>query len=147
MKFFSSLVNTCFFIGKSSIAPGTLGSIFALLIWIFFLSSYESRMISLLLVTILSYFTISSDLNNSDEKDPQYIVVDEVVGMWISLLFVPLNDFRIIILAFGIFRLLDIFKPSIIARVQNIDGAIGVLIDDVLCGIITAIIIIGIVGL
>jgi len=147
MKFFSSLVNTCFFIGKSSIAPGTLGSIFALLIWIFFFPSYELRLVSLLLLTILSYFTISSDLDNNDEKDPQYIVADEVVGMWISLLFVPSNDFRIIILAFIVFRLLDILKPSIIARVQNVEGAAGVLIDDIVCGIITSIIIIGVVSL
>ena len=67
-------------------------------------------------------------LNNV--KDPQYIVIDEVIGLWIALFFIPSNDFINIILAFIIFRLLDILKPSIINRVQNIKGVSGVLLDD-----------------
>ena len=148
MNLFSSLINTCFLLGKSSFAPGTIGSLFALIVWFLFSPAVgNSGFLIIVLITALSYWTILFELSNTSEKDPQYIVIDEAIGMWLSLLFISPNDFINIGLAFTMFRLLDILKPSIIARVQNVEGAAGVLIDDIVCGIITSIIIIGVVSL
>ena len=147
MKFFSLSFNTFFFTGKSPIAPGTVGSFFALLFWLLFLPSYEVRMLFIILFALISYFTISSELSNNNIKDPQHIVIDEVLGMWIALLFIPSNNFTNIILAFTIFRLLDIFKPSIIKRVENLEGALGILLDDIICGFITLILLIGLTNI
>tara|TARA_Y100000996_G_scaffold252680_1_gene198778 strand:+ start:97 stop:537 length:441 start_codon:yes stop_codon:yes gene_type:complete len=137
------LFNSFFFAGKSPVAPGTIGSFFALLFWLLFLPSYELRILFIVLFTLVSYFTISSEISSSNIKDPQHIVIDEVLGMWIALLFIHPNNFINIILAFVIFRLLDIFKPSVINRVENLEGAAGILLDDIVCGFITSILLIG----
>ena len=147
MIFFSSLFNTFFFSGNSPIAPGTVGSFSALLFWWLFLPSYETRLVFLILFIFISCFTISFDLQLNNIKDPQYIVIDEVIGLWIALFFIPSNDFINIILAFIIFRLLDILKPSIINRVQNIKGVSGVLLDDIICGFITSMLLIGMINI
>ena len=93
MNFLVSLINTCLFTGKIAKAPGTSGSIFALIIWWVFSPSISSMLILLVLITLLSYYTISIALKNTDDKDPQYIVIDEAIGMWISVLFISTNDF------------------------------------------------------
>ena len=88
----------------------------------------------------LSYFTILLELRDTSDKDPQHIVIDEAIGMWISILF--LDNIMFIVLAFILFRLLDILKPSIIYYSQFLKGPYGILMDDILSGIITALIII-----
>ena len=145
MKSFSSLINNCFLFGKFPIAPGTAGSIFALIMWLIFVPLIgEISIFIIFLITILSYFTISFELGETSQKDPEHIVIDEAIGMWISLLFISPYNFIHIGLAFSIFRLLDILKPSVINRSQNIKGAGGVLMDDILSGLITSMIILGI---
>ena len=147
MIFLSSLFNTFLFSGKSPIAPGTVGSFAALVFCFFFLPSYELKLVFIFSFTLLSYITISYELKASKEQDPQHIVIDEVIGMWIALLFMPSNNISYMVLAFIIFRFLDILKPSIINRIQNIKGAFGILLDDMACGFITSIILLGIVSL
>ena len=149
MSWFDSLINTFFLLGKSPFAPGTIGSLGALTAWIlipqlsFFTMSYL-----ILCIIALSYFTILDHLSNTHEKDPQYIVIDEVVGMWIALLPLGLykSDIGIVLLAFVLFRLFDIVKPSIIYRSQFLQGPLGVLMDDIVAGIITSLIIFGIIS-
>ena len=144
MNVLISLINTCLFTGKIPIAPGTAGSIFALIIWWIFSPSISSMLIILVLVISLSYYAISITLKSTDDKDPQYIVIDEAIGMWISVLFIAKNDFLNIFLAFICFRLLDIIKPSIIYRIQHIRGPWGILADDIVSGIFTCLVFIGI---
>ena len=144
MKLFSSLINTCLFVGLSPLAPGTVGSIFALFVWWFFQPSFAILIILIIIISLLSYFTILFELTNTNKKDPQYIVVDEAIGMWISVLFLSTNDYVYIIFALILFRLFDILKPSIINRVQNIKGPVGILFDDIIAGLMTCMIIAGI---
>ena len=144
MKLFSSLINTCFFVGMTPLVPGTLGSIFALIIWLFFSPPLTLMIISLLLLIFLSYITILFELRDTDDKDPQHIVIDEAIGMWIALLFISPVNFLSIASAFIIFRMLDIFKPSIIGRSEKIQGAGGILMDDILSGMITCMVCLGI---
>jgi phosphatidylglycerophosphatase A len=73
------------------------------------------------------------------EKDDRRIVIDESCGMLISLLFLPKRTF-LYILAFVIFRLLDIVKPPPADACQRIKGGLGVTLDDVVAGIYTNII-------
>ena len=150
MKFFNSLFNTFFFLGKIPIAPGTIGSIGALILW-YFLPSLSFLVILCLLLSIIcfSYSTILSVLKDTSEKDPQSIVIDEVIGMWIALL--PLYSMKYhytyILIAFLLFRFLDIIKPSIINRIQFIPGPWGILLDDIVAGIITSLIVVGIMSI
>ena len=144
MKLFSSLINTCLFVGLSPLVPGTVGSIFALFLWWFFQPSFTIFITIIIIISLLSYFTILFELTNTNKKDPQHIVVDEAIGMWISVLFLSANDYLHIIFAFILFRLFDILKPSIINRVQNIKGPVGILFDDIIAGLMTCMIIAGI---
>ena len=147
MNSFALLINTFLFIGKAPVVPGTIGSIFALIIWwLCNPISITLVIIFLILISFLSYYTISITLKHTNEKDPQYIVIDEAIGMWIALLSLESyrNDIFYILLAFILFRLLDILKPSLIYRVQLIPGPLGILLDDIIAGIITYLIIVGI---
>jgi phosphatidylglycerophosphatase A len=74
-----------------------------------------------------------------NKKDPGCIVIDEVAGMLLALSFIP-YDFKIIFLAFLIFRILDTLKPFPAARLQNLPGAVGVMGDDLVAGIYTNIV-------
>ena len=144
IKSISLFLNTCFFVGRIPIAPGTMGSIFALIIWYFLNPSLGFMITFLIVITLFSYYTISTTLESSNEKDPQYIVIDEAIGMWIALSFVSSYNLLNGCIAFLLFRLLDIFKPSIIYRLQFFSGALGVLLDDILAGLISGLIIAGI---
>lgn len=66
--------------------------------------------------------------------DPSKVVVDEIVGVWIAMLFVPFSLLNLF-LAFGLFRVFDIWKPLGIRRMEKLKGGWGVMMDDVLAGI------------
>lgn len=68
-------------------------------------------------------------------KDPSRIVVDEMVGVWIALLAVPEGNLLYALAAFVLFRFFDILKPFGIRKMEELPGGIGVMMDDVLAGI------------
>ena len=70
-----------------------------------------------------------------NDHDPSEVVIDEAVGMWIALFMLP-HSIAIYSMAFILFRIFDIFKPSFIYRVQNLPSGWGIMMDDVLAGII-----------
>ena len=71
-----------------------------------------------------------------NDPDPSEVVIDEAVGMGISLFMLP-HNLTIYSLAFVLFRSFDIFKPSFIYRIQNFPGGWGIMLDDVLAGFFT----------
>lgn len=89
-------------------------------------------------VLILVFFFLG--VKSADEleaewgHDPSKIVVDEMVGVWIAMLFVPFN-FTNLFLAFVLFRIFDIWKPFGIRRMEALKGGWGVMMDDVLAGV------------
>jgi phosphatidylglycerophosphatase A len=81
-------------------------------------------------------------------RDPGAIVIDEVVGQWISVLPVPLIPdprLRLGLWVFGflLFRFLDIVKPGPIRKLQELPGGWGIVFDDVLAGLVTAVAVAG----
>ena len=91
----------------------------------------------------LGFYCCYNFYKHSEEKDPSYIVIDEAVGMMIALFLIP-KVLELYLLAFLIFRFLDIIKPSIIYRSQYFDYGIGIMLDDILSGLITLLILSGI---
>ena len=75
----------------------------------------------------------------AQRKDPPIIVIDEVCGMLLGLLFLP-YDIKLIILAFIIFRVLDTLKPWPIGKIEKLKGSLGIMGDDIVAGIYTNII-------
>ena len=139
------IVNFCtlFNLGFIKFMPGTFGSLVSLPIgyiilklfgfWIFIL------IITLLLV--ISYYAIAKYLIAKKSKDPKEIIIDEFIGQFIALIFIP-DTILGLLVSFLLFRFFDITKLYPINKAEKIPGAIGVLADDVVAGLMTACIII-----
>ena len=143
MKLFSKYFVTLFGIGYAPIAPGTLGSIFAILIWYISLKFINIYLFYLILIISLSvsFKLINIYLISEVKDDPSEVIIDEYIGQSIPLLF--LIDFNLfeVLLAFCAFRFFDITKIYPINRAENLSGAKGVIIDDIIAGIYSLIII------
>ncbi len=131
---------------------GTLASLFTGLIWLFFTSYFNPgiyfQVLFLFILIFISVLSINKYMPNSDNNDPEEIVIDEACGMIISMLFINLiepnpshySNFIYFLFTFIIFRLLDGAKPSFIYRIQLLNTPFSILLDDIVAGIITFII-------
>ncbi len=137
---------TWFGAGFSFHAPGTMGSLnaipmAALIAWL--AGSNALALASFVPFGLGMFFTARYLRKEPGDLDPQWIVIDEVVGLWITLSVVPLNVIWYVI-GFGLFRLADIYKPwPVIWADQNLPGAWGIMLDDVLAGLYAAGVLLG----
>ena len=132
---------TFFYTGLSPKAPGTVGSLLALVFGVAIVRflSLETLFLSTILVTILGIKRINAYEADGGEHDDKSIVIDEVAGMWLALVLSSTTWLQIG-LSFLFFRLFDIWKPSIIGRIdRKVKGGIGVMGDDVIAGIFAGI--------
>ena len=138
----SLLISTLFGLGYLSKFPGSLASFVTLpIFWV--LSKFISHVnlvILLVIMTFLSFLIIHLTLKTINEKDPGYIVLDEFIGQFIALLFCN-ETFSAFIAAFVIFRIFDILKPFPISFFDKLNNSFGVLMDDIIAGLISGIII------
>ena len=137
----SHFISTFFYLGKVKYAPGTVASLATLFVWYSFIP--ENILIRFLIfssISVIGFFSIKYSLVCYKDKDPQEIVIDEVVGMSLPILF--LTDLVIMLIAFILFRVFDILKPSIIYYSQFYDGAYGVILDDLLAGLCTIVLLV-----
>jgi phosphatidylglycerophosphatase A len=116
-------------VGYAPVAPGTFGSAAGLLLW-WLLPATPAVQIGVIVVL----FVVGSWSGSIAEKhfgrtDPGQVVVDEVMGMLITLLFIPVG-WPGAILGFLIFRVADIIKPYPANRLESLHGGIGVMADD-----------------
>ncbi len=131
--------------GLSPKAPGTAGSFVALIFGVILLQFIDSSTLLLLslLVTVIAIKQIDIYEKEVGLHDSDEIVIDELAGMWLALSICGINSENIYILAplaFVFFRLFDIYKPSIIGRVdREVKGGLGVMGDDILAGIFAGI--------
>ena len=142
MKKWHELIATCFYIGYIPKAPGTFGSLAGLAIaWLYSIYfNHTFYIIPIEILLILGIFSSYSVVNTTKLKDPQIIVIDEVVGMMIALDgSLPITFLRGI-LGFIFFRIFDIWKPFPIRKLEKLPSAFGVMADDVLAGIYAQII-------
>jgi phosphatidylglycerophosphatase A len=129
------------YIGNISFAPGTFGSVFGLFVC-FFLSKIDfSIAVLLTLIFILSAIWIAGEAEKIlGEEDPGCIVIDEIAGIILTLSGLPFN-ITSMTAGFLIFRALDIWKPYPIRLLENkFSGGIGIVLDDVVAGILSNVI-------
>jgi phosphatidylglycerophosphatase A len=123
-------------IGRLKPAPGTWGSLVALPLVVF------GPVIALLLgllVTLLGFFATREVLRDAPDEDPGWIVVDEAAGMLIALAGLTAEaSIWGVLIAFGLFRIFDIFKPWPISWADQQSGAFGVMLDDIVAGALVA---------
>jgi len=117
-------------------APGTWGSLFALLPWYFCRSLHLYQYLTLLVgLFILGFFTAGSAEKIINRPDPGCIVIDEILGIFITLTLAP-NHPAAWIIGFLLFRFFDIVKPFPVSWFDtHLHGGIGIMMDDVAAGI------------
>ena len=152
MNKFNLLFITFFKIGKIKFAPGTVASLITCLLFLLFVNLFNIVILFFctLLIALYSIIAINNSFDSFDSNDPQEIVIDEVVGQMLPLLSVPIYETLYIapkeyycIAAFILFRLFDIWKPFPINYIDiNTEGSLGIMLDDILAGIYTIIILI-----
>lgn len=130
MNLISKIIGSGFFTGYIPIASGTFGSFAALLIYL--IPGFQRLEILVPMIIIFSAWGIH--LGNIFEKeygkDPSQCTVDEVVGMWISLILVP-KTFTTLLIAFLVWRFFDIVKPPPARQLEKLKGGLGIMIDDI----------------
>ena len=136
-------VATFFYLGKLPFAPGSWGSLGGLLLWLLLPITFSVHLSVIIILFVLGVYSSSRMAIYLDDHDPSEVVIDEVVGMGISLFMLP-HDFLLYLLSFILFRVFDILKPSFIYRIQNLPGGWGIMLDDVLAGLLTYTIVKGI---
>ena len=139
INIFEKMLGSGFFTGYIPIVPGTFGSLAGLLIY--YIPGFEKPVIILPAIIVFTVYGIyvGNKFDKVYGKDPRQCTIDEVVGMWISLLFLP-KQIVISILAFIIWRAFDIVKPFPAKNLEKLEGGLGIMIDDVVSGLYSLIV-------
>ena len=134
---FHRLVSTCLGIGYIRKGGGTAAAAVCCIVW-YFAWKGETGYFWLPVAVTLALLTLGTWSADKVEagwgKDSYRVVIDEVVGMCITLLFVPVR-WSYVITGLALFRFFDIAKPLYIRKMEQLDGGWGVMMDDVLAGI------------
>lgn len=146
LNLFDKLLGTFFYTGYLPKMPGTYTSFLAMLL--FMIPGFENPFLLMILISL--FITVGVLLGSKFEKvhgkDPSIFTLDEVVGTWISLLFIKKTIYFVLI-AFIIWRILDILKPYPANLVEKIEGGWGIMLDDIISGIYTLIIMTAIINI
>lgn len=142
MKLFYKTIATGFGSGYVPIAPGTAGAVVGcVVLWLYIyfigIANYWYFQLGFLLATIITTILgakATREVEKEWGEDPSKVVIDEIIGVWISLLFLPLT-WQNILLGFILFRFFDITKPFGIRKLEAIENGWGVMLDDVLAGV------------
>ncbi|OOQ28159.1 phosphatidylglycerophosphatase A family protein [Helicobacter pylori] len=141
---------TLFFSGYSKKAPGTIGSLVALLLGLpILIFSANTLFLGAVFVGLIAIAQIDKEEEETKRHDSSYIVIDELVGMWLAMAISGLS-LAGVVLSFIFFRIYDITKPSLIGRIdKEVKGGLGVVADDALAGVLaglSALLVIHILG-
>ncbi len=141
MLLFHKIIVTALGAGYSPVAPGTAGAVVGVLLayclqWLAVCETADG--IATCLLGLIFFFLFlgiysTNQLEPLWGKDPSRVVIDEVVGVWIALLWLPVS-WPWWLAAFVLFRFFDIAKPLYIRRVERLPGGWGVMLDDVVAG-------------
>lgn len=144
----NKLISTFFYTGFLRPAPGTWGSIAGMILAFILLNTIDlfTFCLILLFTTLVGFWATKHYIqHNSEKSDPSEVVIDEVIGQWIAVLPIgftlKVNEFSsqelwlVWLWAFVSFRFFDIIKLGLVGWADNLGGALGVLLDDILAGI------------
>ena len=147
----SAAIATIFGIGYLRPAPGTWGSLFALVLAILLVEIFGviGFLFALVSICVFGWWATSKYLQQIKTKDPSEVVIDELIGQWIAVLPIamavfyfklePLDLWPEWLSSFLFFRLFDILKPSLIGWADKKNGTLGVMLDDIFAGVAAAI--------
>lgn len=136
----AALFSSGFGSGYAPKAPGTFGSVAAVVLWLalerasaFFFVSPLALAIG---VTVVGFVASTVSLSGERSSDPQWIVIDEWAGLFVALCGIEALNLGHVVIALVGFRVLDIAKPGPVAWAERLPGALGVMADDIVAGAI-----------
>jgi phosphatidylglycerophosphatase A len=139
MRAFAYAIATFFGCGYSPIGPGTAGSLAAILIAIALHTYAGSDRFTFLMVSVIllvpAIWSAGKVAQYESRKDPQIVVVDEVLGQWITLAGTGTLNWKSFLAALVFFRLFDIWKPPPVRQLEALPGGIGIVADDLMAGL------------
>ncbi len=125
-----------FCIGFFPVAPGSLASAAGMLIYFALHRSLLFYCVVFIVITAAGFIVSDKAEKSSGLKDPSFIVIDEVSGVMIAFFMLPLTP-PVIWTAFFLFRAFDMFKIYPVYKYEGLKGGVGVMMDDVIAGIYT----------
>ena len=138
LKTIQKIIATSGGAGYFPVAPGTIGALVGVVIAIIVMKCYPQHANNILLALVILSYLIGvwavSGLTEEWGDDPSRVVIDETCGIWVALLFIPLT-YSNIVMAFVFFRLFDIWKPLFINKIDAMKSSHAVMLDDVVAGV------------
>jgi len=140
MRAFGLFVATAGYVGYFPIAPGTAGSAagLVLLAAIRFFAGPELELGFLVGVVALGFWAAEVGERHANREDPGFVVVDEVAGMLLTMLWLPLTWVTALV-GFLAFRFFDIVKPFPARNAERLHGGIGIMADDLIAAVYAAV--------
>jgi len=144
----ANLVSTWFGCGRSPFAPGTAGSAAAIAMAIALhqyagLAPWHFLLLAALLF-LPAVWAADVTAKAYKLKDPGFVVVDEVVGQWVTLAGARMLNWKSYLLAFAMFRLFDIWKPPPVRQLESLPGGLGINADDAMAGVYAALVVLAV---
>jgi phosphatidylglycerophosphatase A len=137
-------IATWFGCGYFPYGPGTVGSLAALVIaGVLWRYLGDGRLWLLVLILLFSGPAVWASTRTAramEKKDPGMVVVDEVLGQWVTLLGAPHQTPGTLLAGFLLFRLFDIWKPPPVRQLEKLPEGLGIVADDIAAGIYAALI-------
>jgi len=137
-------ISTWFGCGYSPAAPGTAGSaaaigIAALLVHY---AGWKPAWFAALAIVVSApaIWATGETARQAKLKDPQFVVVDEVVGQWLALSTARPLNWKAFLAAFLLFRLFDVWKPAPVRQLESLPGGWGIVADDLMAGLYAALV-------
>lgn len=143
MQKFFYFISTIFGIGFFPIFPGTIASIIGsfFCLFIMYFISLKNMLLIIILFFILGIFICHYASKYIKKHDHKSIVLDEIIGIFIVISLLPKQNLKFFILGIILFRFFDIIKPWPIYYIDNnIKGGIGIMIDDIIAGIFSVLV-------
>ena len=133
------IVGSGFYSGYIPFAPGTFGSLAALAIYFIPIFQNYFVIVPFIVVGFFLGIYLGDYFEGKYGKDPKQFTFDEFIGTWIAFLYIP-QTLELIVLTFITWRFFDIVKPFPANRAESINGGLGIMLDDVISGMYSLII-------
>ncbi|MEN3028201.1 MAG: phosphatidylglycerophosphatase A [Aquificaceae bacterium] len=139
------LIATGFYLGRFRYAPGTVGTLLGIPLVYVLVHKWWLTLTLGLFLYLLAVWSAGYLVELTGEKDPEEVVIDEVVGYFLSFLLIE-PTFKAMLAGFLTFRVLDIVKPYPVRLFERLPGGHGVVADDAVAGLINALLLYFLLG-